>query len=270
MGTKKGKLTGQRWSFRLQKRESGARCLALLAGLMLFGHESRAQELELDLKKVFVPQTDMPTVRSGGGGGALPPMGLPFVDDFAWPSLADEEGGVTIKRWESSPVRRTFTLALDPPTLGCATLDGLDGMGNPYILNEANPEGYADTLTSRSLLLGNNAPGDSVALSFWYQSGGIANGADAGEDSLIVEFKTSIVDSDPWQWIWSTEGIDDDTAFRSVVVPIDATEYFHNGFQFRFRNYGSLEEMSTHGTSISSGLPKMVGPQRRCLRRCPL
>ena len=45
-------------------------------------------------------------------------MGLPFVDDFAWPSLADEEGTVTIKRWESGPVRRTFTLALDPPTLG--------------------------------------------------------------------------------------------------------------------------------------------------------
>ena len=173
-------------------------------------------------------------------------MGLPFVDDFAWPSLADEEGTVTIKRWESGPVRRTFTLALDPPTLGCATLDGLDGMGNPYMLNEANPEGYADTLTSRSLLLGNNVPGDSVALSFWYQSGGIANGADAGEDSLIVEFKTSIVDGDPWRWVWSTEGIDDDTAFRSVVIPIDATEYFHNGFQFRFRNYGSLEGQCRH------------------------
>ena len=244
MGTKMGKLT-------LVTAMKGFNCmnaynqlrlvLGFMAGVMLFGQEARAQELELDLRRVFVPQTDMPSLRSGGGGDALPPMGLPFVDDFAWPSLADEEGVVTIKRWESSPVRRTFTLALDPPTLGCATLDGLDGMGNPYMLNEANPEGYADTLTSRSLLLGNNVPGDSVALSFWYQSGGIANGADAGEDSLIVEFKTSIVDSDPWQWVWSTEGIDDDTAFRSVVIPIDATEFFHNGFQFRFRNYGSLE-----------------------------
>ena len=142
MGTKKGKLTLVKAMevFDCKKAPNQVRVvLALLAGLMLFGHESRAQELELDLKKVFVPQTDMPTLRSGGGGGALPPMGLPFVDDFAWPSLADEEGGVTIKRWESSPVRRTFTLALDPPTLGCATLDGLDGIGNPYMLNEANP-----------------------------------------------------------------------------------------------------------------------------------
>ena len=56
-----------------------------------------------------------------------------------------------------------------------------------------------------------------------------------------MEFKTSIVDSDPWQWVWSTEGIDDDTAFHPVVIPIDGTEYFHNGFQFRIRNYGSLE-----------------------------
>ena len=206
--------------------------------------DASGQEVELDLRSVFVPvagESGMPSLRSGGGGGELPPMGLPFVDDFAWPSLAHEEGVVTIKRWESSPVRRTFTLAMDPPTLGCATLDGLDDMGNPYVLNESNPAGYADTLTSRRLLLGNNVPGDSVALSFWYQSGGIANGADAGEDSLIVEFKTSIVDSDPWRWVWSTEGIDDDTTFRSVVIPINATEYFHNGFQIRFRNYGSLE-----------------------------
>ena len=80
-----------------------------------------------------------------------------------------------------------------------------------------------------------------MALSFWYQSGGIANGADSDEDSLIVEFRTSIADGDPWRWVWSTEGIDDDSVFQSVVIPIDATEYFHNGFQFRFRNYGSLE-----------------------------
>ena len=247
MGTKMGKLTLDKpmeWFNWMNASRRVPLGLALLTAALSLGSQARGQELELDLRRVFVPQTEMstmPSLRSGGGGDALPPMGLPFVDDFAWPSMFHEEGLVTIKRWESSPVRRTFTLALDPPTLGCATLDGLDGQGNPYVLNEANPEGYADTLTSRSLLLGSNVPGDSVALSFWYQSGGIANGADSGEDSLIVEFKTSIVDSDPWQWVWSTEGIDDDTAFRSVVIPIDATEYFHNGFQFRFRNYGSLE-----------------------------
>ena len=217
--------------------------IALCWAFVVCHFQGVAQEVEQDLFHVFVPQLERTALSggSGGGGSELPPMGLPFVDDFAWPSMYHEEGTVNFKRWERSPVRRTTTLAYQPPTIGCATLDGLDRLGNPYVLNEANPVGYADTLTSRTLLMGTQVPGDSVALSFWYQSGGIANGADSDEDSLIVEFRTSIADGDPWRWVWSTEGIDDDSVFQSVVIPIDATEYFHNGFQFRFRNYGSLE-----------------------------
>ena len=122
------------------------------------------------------------------------PMALPFVDDFAWPSMYDEEGPVNLKRWEPQPVRRTTTMAFQPPTVGCATLDSLDASGDPYALTPVNPTGYADTLTSRRLLLGEGyvPSADSVALSFWYQSGGIANGADAGEDSLVVEFRASV------------------------------------------------------------------------------
>ena len=215
--------------------------LAVLA-LLCWGH-AVAQEMERDLNRVFIPETRLKAIQASraGGGTLLPPLGLPFVDDFAWPSLYEEEGPVNVKRWEPSPVRRTTTLAYQAPSIGCATLDGLDAIGNPYALEPSNAVGYADTLTSRRLLLGNNVPGDSVALSFWFQSGGIANGADAGEDSLIVEFRTSITDEDPWRWVWSTEGIDDDTAFHPVTIPIVGTEYFHNDFQFRIRNFGALE-----------------------------
>ena len=54
MGTKKGKLTLVKAMevFDCKKAPNQVRVvLALLAGLMLFGHESRAQELELDLKQ---------------------------------------------------------------------------------------------------------------------------------------------------------------------------------------------------------------------------
>ena len=202
-----------------------------------------AQEVELDLRYVFVPELEVRAMEMSRGGGEalLPPLGLPFVDDFAWPSLYNEDAPVNAKRWEPSPVRRTTTLAFQSPSIGCATLDGMDASGNPYQLNPTNAIGYADTLTSRRLLLGGNVPSDSVALSFWYQSGGLANGADADEDSLIVEFRTSITDGNPWRWVWSTEGIDNDTEFHSVVIPITGTEYFHNEFQFRMRNYGALE-----------------------------
>ena len=150
--------------------------------LMAWSMVSHGQELELDLQHVPVQAQETKRALASRGGDLLFPVGLPFVDDFAWPSLYDEEGPVNVKRWESSPVRRTTTLAYRPPTVGCATLDGMDASGNPYALNPTNPVGYADALTSRRLLLGQGgyAAADSVALSFWYQSGGRANGADAG------------------------------------------------------------------------------------------
>jgi hypothetical protein len=216
--------------------------MALACVLTMVVQSGLAQgEMELDLQGVFVPHHQVKNYQQArSGGGQLPPLGLPFVDDFAWPSLYEEDAPLSAKRWELSPVRRTQTLAYRPPTIGCATLDGLDASGNPRMLNATSPVGYSDTLTSRRLFLGATLPTDSVALSFWYQSGGIANGADAGEDSLVVEFKTGSGD-DPWRWVWSTEGIANDTVFHPVVIPIDINLYFHNDFQFRFRNYGALE-----------------------------
>ena len=236
--------------------------MALACVLTMVVQSGLAQgELELDLQGVFVPQHQVKNYQQArSGGGQLPPLGLPFVDDFAWPSLYEEDAPLSAKRWELSPVRRTQTLAYRPPTIGCATLDGLDAMGNPRMLNATSPVGYSDTLTSRRLFLGATLPTDSVALSFWYQSGGIANGADAGEDSLVVEFKTGSGD-DPWRWVWSTEGIANDTVFHPVVIPIDVNLYFHNDFQFRFRNYGAWKAMWTPGTSTTCvSQPKATSP----------
>ena len=213
-------------------------CLGMACGWA--GAHAQHGEVEADLRHVHVDAPSRATLEARGD--MLFPMALPFVDDFAWPSMAHEEGPVNLKRWEPSPVRRTTTMAFQPPTVGCATLDGLNASGDPYALTPVNPTGYADTLTSRRLLLGEGyTSADSVALSFWYQSGGIANGADAGEDSLVVEFRASVAEGDPWRWVWSTEGIDDDTLFHPAVIHIDAPEFFHNDFQFRFRSYGSLE-----------------------------
>ena len=214
-------------------------CLVLLCGCIGTACAQHG-EVEVDLRHIDVGSPARGALQTRGD--MFFPIALPFVDDFAWPSMAHEEGPVNLKRWEPSPVRRTMTLAYQPPTVGCATLDGLNASGDPYALTPVDPAGYADTLTSRRLLLGEGyTSGDSVALSFWYQSGGIANGADAGEDSLVVEFRTSVAEGDPWRWVWSTEGIDDDTLFHPEVIHIDAPEFFHNDFQFRFRSYGSLE-----------------------------
>ena len=154
--------------FRLKNGPNQVRVvLALMVGLMLFGHESRLhRSMELDLERVFIPRT------------ACQPFVLVQVEApcllWACPLWTISRGRVSQMR--SGPVNDQ-AMGIEPSAknvhtgvgstdLGVRHLDGLDGMGNPYMLNEANPEGYADTLTSRRLLLGNNAPGDSVALCF--------------------------------------------------------------------------------------------------------
>lgn len=181
------------------------------------------------------------SMMGGGSAAILPPMALPFVDDFAWPSLYHEEGPVNVKRWEPSPVRRTFTMASNPPTIGCVTLEGLKANGMAYELNPLDPEGWTDTLTSRRILLEDYSGLDSVALSFWYQCGGLGNGPDDGStDRLEIDFNNGDDLMDPWQTVATLDGIDNDLEFHPFVIHIDST-FLHNDFQFRFRTYGSTE-----------------------------
>ncbi|HAY55906.1 MAG TPA: hypothetical protein DCX49_00620, partial [Flavobacteriales bacterium] len=230
------------WSLNAGMKETILRC-ACVGGLLLGAAAGHAQELERDLQ--CMPEeagrpAERAAVVAGGGDALLPPVGLPFVDDFAWPSLYHEEGPVNVKRWEPSPVRRTFTMASNPPTIGCAALDGLAANGLAYELNPLDPEGWTDTLTSRRLLLEPYATLDSVALSFWYQCGGLGNGPDEGStDRLYVDFKNSAME---WVNVAEIEGIDNDLEFHPYVIHItDTAGYLHNAFQFRFRTYGSTE-----------------------------
>ena len=114
--------------------------LLFCVGMVCGGPATHAQhgEVEADLRHVHV---DALPGHARSAGDMLFPMALPFVDDFAWPSMAHEEGPVNLKRWEPSPVRRTTTLAFQPPTVGCATLDGLNASGDPYALTPVNPTG---------------------------------------------------------------------------------------------------------------------------------
>ena len=112
------------------------------------------QEIERDLK--FVPTgLDKDFTQAQPSRGGVLPMSLPFLDDFAWPSFEEEniEGDHDLIRWETSPVRRTQTFSKNAPTIGVATLDGLDAGGYPYQFNGTDVHGWADTLTSRQIYL---------------------------------------------------------------------------------------------------------------------
>ncbi|MBM71473.1 MAG: hypothetical protein CL847_01640 [Crocinitomicaceae bacterium] len=198
------------------------------------------QEIERDLK--FVPSEKDRFNQDGTviRGGA-PAMGLPFLDDFAWPSFFEEsaDGDYSLVRWDSSPVRRTQTFSLNTPTIGVATLDGLDAGGYPYQFNSIDAHNWADTLTSRKIYLEGMTPSDEVTLSFWFQGGGVGNAPDEQEDTLIVEFKSLGLEGDIWTRVWEQDGLESDE-FTQVVIPITDGVYLHDSFQFRFRNYGTM------------------------------
>ncbi|MFN8310977.1 MAG: T9SS type A sorting domain-containing protein [Chitinophagales bacterium] len=159
------------------------------------------------------------------------PAASKWIDNFAW-------------------INRSYPVL--PPTLGVATLDGLNQFGLPY--NNSSPINYgvADYLTSKPIDMGGLSISDSVYLSFFYEPQGFGNWPNKN-DSLVVEFFNGYTNK--WDHIWSVRG---DTVsptgtpeFQQVMIQVPRTivpinNYFFKGFQFRFKNYASLAGNNDH------------------------
>ena len=155
----------------------------------------------------------------------------------------------TFTKWLDNRAYQNSSMAYLPPSIGVATFDGLNEFGLPY--NKANPTnwGQADVLTSKPINTAGLTLADSVYISFFYQRGGFGDDPTIG-DSLVLEFYNGYTSN--WDHIWSVTGDsipttpgDTPNLFHQVIVRLDSTkggvrEYFFNGFQFRFLNYGSL------------------------------
>ena len=137
-----------------------------------------------------------------------------------------------------------YTMAIDQPTLGVLTFDGLDSLGNPYDNSSKLTYGISDFMTSKPINLfdykaGNNRTkyvvNDSIYLSFFFQAEGNGDRPER-EDSLILEFFD--VRKATWQRVWGVEG-DTSKEFERISIPIVDTNYMQNGFRFRFKNYAT-------------------------------
>ena len=187
---------------------------------------------------------------------------LPFFEDFSnYTGYPNEMLFVDRQAF----VNNTFPLR--PPSIGVVTLDALDEYGKIYShLNEVSKG--ADTLTSRYIRLDSLFTtdtiraiklADSLYFSFYFQPGGagIANSGHIGNqpnlnDSLVLEFGyfSDKINATVWEHIWSTPGFSVNEwnpesppfqYFKQVLIPITDINYLSNRFQFRFRNYASLE-----------------------------
>lgn len=146
----------------------------------------------------------------------------------------------TYSRWMDNFAYRNNRYAVDPPSVGVATLDPLDEKGMPYEFNALGTYGEADLLTSKPIYM--SAALDSVYLTFQYQAQGLGNQPE-GEDSLVLEFWAP--DSNEWYHIWSTPGKAVHN-FEIVHLKVNQSQYLKDGFQFRFRNYATLSGALDH------------------------
>jgi len=191
---------------------------------------------------------------------------LPFFEDFS-----NYTGYPNEKLFIDKQAFVNNTFPIFPPSIGVVTLDALNERGELYSHLTAVSKG-ADTLTSRYIRLDllfladtirEITLADSLYFSFYFQPGGagiIGTGLNERignqpntNDSLVLEFGYTVLEDTVytvyWDHIWSTPGFNVDKwtsenpleYFKQVLIPIVDEKYLCDNFQFRFRNYASLE-----------------------------
>lgn len=155
---------------------------------------------------------------------------FPFYDDFS-AALGIPD---TSKWVAGSGAYINLHYGINAPTLGVATLDGLNSSGTPYAFDSPSALGLADELASKHLDLSEITASENLTLSFYWQSRGWGEQPNE-DDSLILEFRNSGGD---WirQWGVSSDSI---TEFKLEEIAVSSA-FLYDGFQFRFINYGRL------------------------------
>jgi hypothetical protein len=153
-------------------------------------------------------------------------LNLPFFDDFSYNNQI-----VDRSLWEKSSVYVNRNYPINPPTIGVATFDGLNEYGLARDFNQSSNTNISDTLLSKEIDLSTS---NSVYFMFFYQAKGIGDSPEL-EDLLILEF---LNDTLGWEQVWNSNNIIIDE-FTKVVKIINGTRFYHNAFQFRFRNYAT-------------------------------
>jgi hypothetical protein len=177
-----------------------------------------------------------------------------FPDTITYAPLVNFATGQPGTLWFDDYAYINNTFPVNPPTIGVATLDGLNQYGLPY--NNSSPGNYgtADYLTSNPINISSYIESDSLYLSFFFEAQGNGDYPDV-DDSLILEFKD---DAGFWNVMWFDTGYSQQSyvpdTFAQVLIEVPTISasgnlYFASNFktfQFRFRNKASLSGNNNH------------------------
>jgi len=163
----------------------------------------------------------------------LDTISLPFWDDFSFSSP-----GVDTTLWQNGiGVFINPSIGINQPTINVATFDGINSTGRPYN-SESDFVAPTDSLISQAIDL-SNVPiekENSVYLSFFWQMKGWGELPDP-KDSIRVDFLNR---NGEWIRKWSVVGIQENLSddFQKVYLQVSGSQFFHEGFRFKFQSYG--------------------------------
>jgi hypothetical protein len=189
-----------------------------------------------------------PTAASRAAQRRTAAISLPFFDDFALPL----EGAPRADLWvQAGGTLVSNRFAINPPTRGAVTFDGLKADGTSYTLTvsggsgTSNPNIFSslDTLTSLPIDLTGLSAADSVYLSFALQVGSVIGPPSANGPTVPIyidlQFRSS---TGRWStvpgWSGATRPQAATLPFRQMLIPITQAQYFYGNFQFRFLTSG--------------------------------
>jgi hypothetical protein len=165
-----------------------------------------------------------------------PLLSLPFFEDFSTISIFPDP-----VKWVDKYAFINSSFAIDPISIGVATMDAIDENGDVYAIT--NSPTSSDKLTSQVFDLSTYTfPDDTVSLSFFYQCGGNGEVPELN-DSLLLEFYSPVTKL--WKVGWYAT-LNSATDFQQVILEVDSL-YYKSGFQFRFRNYTSISADDVNG-----------------------
>ncbi len=166
---------------------------------------------------------------------------LPLFDDFSFANNVPNED-----RWQDKNVHINNNFPIASPSINVATFDGLNESGIPY--SPFPLKGICDKLTTHSFNLSGLKASDSLILSFYYQyePQGTTNQI-FPDDSLILEFRSSRFGADSFEVIKMISANDSLLfKFNYFSVSLLDPKFFHDDFQFRLKNKGSLTGNLSH------------------------
>ena len=213
------------------------RLLRFLPALLLLALAAPAQSVLPAQPLPSDPGRTAPPAAPAAARRGTAALGLPFFDDFTSP----REGAPKAQNWApggGALVNNRFPV--HPLTRGVATLDGLNANGQGY--GSTTSYGAVDTLTSQPIDLSAYGPGSNVFLTFAWQEGSLAGGAERSGSGAAVALELFFRDRDgrwvsQWRQLAAGGAV---RGFRQRAVAVADARYFYPGFQFQFQATGKL------------------------------